>query len=1205
MEFHNQIVEFLTSLPNIHDKGERRALIYSAGLDKELEDQIEFEGATAQFCQLLVNMFERYGTLKDGRSALVALLETAKDKVGLEGEAYCDELTQQLQHPSHTEVPKQSDSVLIDWGDAPDVSVFYGRASELAALEQWVVTDRCRLVAILGMGGIGKTDFSIKLAQNIQETFEFVIWRKLLNAPSLKEILSDFIKIVSRQQEFDLSISLDKQIARLLEYLKAHRCLLILDNLETVLCGGDRSGRYREGYEGYGEFLQAVGKAAHQSCVVLTSREKPQEISGLEGKMKPVRVLELNGLDPDDGRKLFEEIGDFSCSTEEWNMLVTLYHGNPLALELAARHIHEVFFGDIPAFFNEGQTVFADLRELLDWHFDRLSPLEKEVMYWLAIAREPVSLQELKEKLVSLESKNQLPSILQSLQRRVPLEKTAIRFTLQPVLIEYLTERLIDQVGNEMKIRTIEVADYTTERLVEQLGAEITSGKIALLNTHALIEALAKDYIRESQTELILKPLAEKLLALFGIREELEAHLKQLLSTLRQKFPHQPGYAAGNILNLLIYLGSEVKDFDFSSLSVWQADLRGVNVHDINFVHADLAKSVFTETFGSIWAVAYSPNGKFFATGSSTSEIRLWETPDGKPLLTFKSSQRWVRAVCFSPDGSILASGGVDGTVKLWDVGTGQCLKTLQGHTRDISSVAFSPDGRTLASSSREETVRLWDISTGQCLKTLQGHTNTVWSVIFSPDGTILISGGHDQTVKLWDVQTGRCLKTLQGPAVVWTVAFNSAGDTLASGSRQVQLWDVRTGHVLKTLQGHTAIVRSVAFTPNGKILASACEDCTIKLWDVSTGQCLKTLQGHSSGIQSIAFSSDGMSLVSGSKDNTFKVWDVYTGQCLKTHRSYLGAIRSITFSPCGNILASGSEDHTIKVWDVNTGQCLITLQGHTSVVRQVAFSPNGDILVSSSSDQAVKLWDLNTRQCLKTLELSMGYGPPVAFSPDGDILAIGMVLWDMNTGQYLKRLQGNPKWLLLTSVAFSPDGAMLAVGNGSQDVWLYDIITGQCVKTLKGHNKWVWSVTFHPNGDMLISSSSDQTIRLWEVHTGHCLQTLQMRSPMSAAFAPDGSLLGVSDGYTVKLWDINTYQCLNTLQGHPGWITSIAFSPDSQTLASGSIDGIIKFWNVRSGECLKTLQPDRPYERMNITGVTGLTEAEKANLKALGAIEE
>lgn len=1207
MKLYNEIVEFLASLPNIHDKGERRALIYSAGLDKELEAQLEFDGPTAQFCQLLVNTLERYGTLKDRRSALIALLETVKDRVGLEGKAYCDELLQQVQYPSHTELPKQSESALIDWGDAPDVSVFYGRASELAVLEQWIVTDRCRLVAILGMGGIGKTDFAIKLAQNIQETFEFVIWRKLLNAPPLKEILSDFIKIVSRQQEFDLSISLGKQITRLLEYLKAHRCLFILDNLETVLCGGDRSGRYREGYEDYGEFLQAVGKAAHQSCVVLTSREKPQEIGGLEGKMKPVRVLELSGLDPDDGRKLFEEIGDFSCSTEQWNTLVDFYHGNPLALELAARHIHEVFFGDIPAFFNEGQTVFADLRELLDWHFDRLSPLEKEVMYWLAIAREPVSLQELKEKLVAPESKNQLPSTLQSLQRRVPLEKTAICFTLQPVLIEYLTERLIDQVGDEMKIRTAEVAEYTTERLVEQLGAEITSGKITLLNTHALIEALAKDYIRESQTELILKPLAEKLLALFGIREELEAHLKQLLSTLRQKFPHQPGYAAGNILNLLIHLGSELNRFDFSHLTVWQAYLQGMELHDINFAHADLAKSVFIEVFSMIYSVAYSPDGKLVATGGSYGEIQVWQVMDGKPLLTMTSDGGWMTSISFSSDSRFLASGSWDQNVRLWDVSTGQCMNTFRGHTRAITSVAFSSNGY-LASSSEDYTVKLWDINTGQCFKTLQEHTNVVWSIAFNADGTMLASGSQDETVKLWNVNSGQCLKTLQGHAMVWSVAFKPESDILAGSTNIVQLWNSRTGQVLKTMEGHTGVIRSIAFTSDGKILASADDDRTIRLWDVNTGQCVSMLRGHTSGIKSMAFSADAKILMSCSTDNTFKLWDVNTDQCMKTHRGYHGGIQSVVFSPCKNILASGSGDHTVRLWDATAGKCLSTLQGHTSVVRMVAFHPDGDMVVSSSDDQTVKLWDLKTKHCSKTFfNVSLGYAAtPVAFSPNGDILVISTGLWDRHKQQYLKKVSQVPQshTRKVVSVAFNPDGTMLATGSLDEKLKLWDIQTGQYLREFQGHNRGVYSIAFHPNGNILASSDGDYTVRLWDVHTGQCVHVLQTGGVGAVAFAPDGSLFG-SGGSVVKLWETDAYQCINTLQKHSDWVSSIAFSPDSRNLASGSYDGTIRLWDVRSGKCLKTLQPDRPYERMNITGVTGLTEAEKANLKALGAIEE
>jgi WD40 repeat protein len=152
-----------------------------------------------------------------------------------------------------------------------------------------------------------------------------------------------------------------------------------------------------------------------------------------------------------------------------------------------------------------------------------------------------------------------------------------------------------------------------------------------------------------------------------------------------------------------------------------------------------------------------------------------------------------------------------------------------------------------------------------------------------------------------------------------------------------------------------------------------------------------------------------------------------------------------------------------------------------------------------------------------------------------------------------------------------------------------------------------IWcGLLFNPNGNILASGSADQTVKLWEVATGVCLKTFQIEGAIgSIAFAPNGCYLGVKTGDIVQLWDTTTYQCLNTFQGHKDVLSVIAFSPDSRTLASGNFDGTIKLWDLQSGECLKTLQPDRPYERMNITGVTGLTEAQKATLKALGAIED
>lgn len=526
-----------------------------------------------------------------------------------EAKAECEQVEQQLTQLQHdmetyqTQVtPKvtATETPRIDWGEAPDVSVFFGRTKELETLEQWILKDCCRLVAVLGIagigktrlsvklgkGGIGKTDLTAKLAEGIQEKFDFVIWKKLLNAPPITEILPDMIKFLSNQQEINLPDNIDTQISRLLHYFKERRCLLILDNMEAVLQGGDRVGHYREGYEGYGELLRQVGDVAHQSCVLLTSREEPQEIAQLEGQTKPVRSLELGGLDEVNGRKLFEAIGEFSGSDKDWKTLIEFYNGNPLALELAAKNIQEVFFGDIAGFLKEGKPVFGNLRDLLDWHFERVTELEKEVMYWLAINRESVLFSELREDLLSPYSKDQLSSTLQSLQRRIPLEKSAIRFSLQPALIEYMTDQMINHICKEMKMK-----------------------ELTLFNSYALLKALAKDYIRESQIRLVLRPILARLFMMFGGQTEVVSRSCQILSKLRTDSPHKQGYAAGNVLNLLCQMNADVTGCDFSSLTIRQGYFQGANLHKVNFAYATFAQSVFTQKFGCVLSVAFSPDG--------------------------------------------------------------------------------------------------------------------------------------------------------------------------------------------------------------------------------------------------------------------------------------------------------------------------------------------------------------------------------------------------------------------------------------------------------------------------------------------------------------------------------------------------------------------------------------------------------------------
>jgi WD40 repeat protein len=1095
----------------------------------------------------------------------------------------------------------QAAAPYTDWGEGVDVANFYGRITELELLSEWIVRDGCHLVILLGMGGIGKTALSVKLthqiliASGIQRSneFEFVIWRSLRNAPPLETLLADLVPFLSLQQ------AVQTDLQHLIQSLQSSRCLVILDNLETILQSGERAGRFRTGYENYGELLRLVSESSHQSCLLLTSREKPAVVATFEGVDLSVRSLQLSGSEQA-AQAIFKAKGLVGSEAEQ-KQLGDRYGNSPLALKIIATSIQDVFDGKISEFLAQDTVIFDGLRRLLDQQFERLNPLETSIMYWLTLNREWTSVAQLHEDMVPMVSRGSLLEAVESLSWRSLIETRSGSYTQQPVVMEYVTERLIEQVS-----------------------AELQSGKLSRFLDYALIKTTVKDYVREAQVRLILAKIAEKLLITLGTA--LGSHLKTLLVTLRasnlgSSGVSSSGYGAGNLINLCIYLQIDLTGYDFSQLPIWHAYLQGSNLHRVNFAQAMFAKTIFLQTFGNILAVAFSPDGRWIATGDANNQVRLWQIQDDQLLFILGGHPDWVRSVLFSADSQILISGSDDQTIRLWDVNTGTCLKTLSSPVSRVASVALSPDGCTLVSSGEDGTIHLWDICTGQYTQAFEGHTQQVWSVAFSPDSQRIASGGEDQTVRLWDANTGQCLNVLEGHRNwIQSVAFSPDGRTLASGSydQTAKLWDVQTGECLRTLIGHTNWIWCVTYAThpdrthnsNRYLLATASEDQTIRLWEVETGQCLKTLRGHSNRIWSIATSPDGQTLASGSDDQTLRLWDIRTGQCLKTLQGHTRKIFPVAFSPDGQTLASSGDDAIIRFWDLNTGNCLQASESCGSRVESVAFSPDGRTLISGGEDKIIRLWDVQTRRCLKVLTGHPKQIWTVAFHPDGQTVASsgedGQVwLWDIEDGQCRQVLEGHGNWVI--TVAFNSDGRYLASASHDQTLKLWDANTGQLLRTITGHANAVFGVAFSANSHLLASGSIDQTVKLWEIKTGECLQTLMGHSDaiIPVAFCPHKPVVASGSlDHTVKLWNIHTGECLRTLTGHTEPIYSLSFHPQGEILASGSWDETIKLWDIHTGQCLQTLRSDRPYEGMDITDAMGLTAAQIAILKALGAIE-
>ena len=282
--------------------------------------------------------------------------------------------------------------------------------------------DNCRLITLLGMGGIGKTSLAVKLVEQVQDKFEYLIWRSLRNAPPAKELLTELILFLSHHQEVNLPETVDSLISRLMQYLRSSRCLLILDNSESILRSGELAGRYCSGYEGYGQLLRRVGDERHQSCLVLTSREKPIGLTAKEGKSLPVRSLQLSGLPQAEAQEIIKAKGLVSTEDES-RILIEYYAGNPLALKIATTTIQSLFGGDISSFLEQGTVVFGDIWNFLDQQFHRLSALEKQVMYCLAKNQECVTLPKLLEDIAPTVSYRQLLEALESLNQRSLIER--------------------------------------------------------------------------------------------------------------------------------------------------------------------------------------------------------------------------------------------------------------------------------------------------------------------------------------------------------------------------------------------------------------------------------------------------------------------------------------------------------------------------------------------------------------------------------------------------------------------------------------------------------------------------------------------------------------------------------------------------------------------------------------------------------------
>ncbi len=442
--------------------------------------------------------------------------------------------------------PQRSDDIESSGATLDIDGGFYGRVEEFATLTEWCLVKRCRLILLVGMGGMGKTRLAWEIAHRLDRQFDRTIWRSLVHAPSITELCTDLLQCLQPQPLWDLPDTVEGQIERLIACLKQDRYLLVLDNVESILEAQVQCGQYLPGYDGYDRLFRAIGELPHQSCAILTSREKPHTIARSQiVNPQLVRSMNIDRMTSPAAYQLVKSYGCPQLPAAMWQEIHTHYDGNPLALKIAVIAAVEMTGGgekmlELYPLMKQGKLKFQNIDDVLARQFDRLSEIEQQLVYWLAIEREPITGSKLRADLVlSPHVPGDIINALQSLSRRCITVCHERKWSIQPVMTAYVIRRLIDRFVTEL-----------SPDLLTNLSRSDREHNFFHLNTYAIIQSKNTERVRQIQIQSILHPILDRLSTIWKDPIDLSQHLHQILTQWQSLNPIPSGYLVDNILAL-------------------------------------------------------------------------------------------------------------------------------------------------------------------------------------------------------------------------------------------------------------------------------------------------------------------------------------------------------------------------------------------------------------------------------------------------------------------------------------------------------------------------------------------------------------------------------------------------------------------------------------------------------------------------------
>lgn len=1124
--------------------------------------------------------------------------------------------------------------------DTPSINVdaFRGRQDEIQDLGDWILQHQGRLLCLFGMPGIGKTWLAIKLAEELENTFQRIIYRDLSDRPTPLDLILDLL--ASLQVAPPEPTSLMSSLETLAQALVQMKCLIILDGNESFCRHSAFAGTYEPPFEDYAQVLETFATYDHQSCVFWVGRELPRSSAHVAGSSS--RLYQVTGLDHTELPKLTFWPADVSATEADWEHLHTHYGG-----------VLSLMQGIVPrlaSFGNHLEACLSALRQdqqlTQDYLQEWLSPLsetEWSILTWLMLSRRPLSLTQLSSRLgismplAAIESLCER-GVCRSLVNGGPHWDLA----LPDLLSRYLSDRFITtfQSANAMQ-------------------------RLDLLERYLLTEADAPETVRQWQKKTILPAIADILAEDLSQLSDKKAFLQQALQLSRQQhsiaIPNR--YSAGNLINLAHYWQVALVDLDCQRLTLQGADLQSDWFQGVSFAGSDLSQTLLAKPLGESPVIAISPAQEQVAVGDQDGRLLLWNLNDGRLQRAIFDVPDAIEVITFSDDGHILAEGREDGQVRLWDLrseygpelfattsaagrsldGTGNNTENDAAIAADTSfdrafslanspqaianaplkALAFSPNMEFLAGGDQSGYLHIWRVASGEHIYRLAAHSAAITAVTFSPCSRWVATCGQDCTAVEWDLAAGEAKTRFQGRMTNWlgAVAYLPMEESdlkpvvLGRDDGQIVIWAMQSDRPLRVMAEPGDMAMAVALSPNGRYLAVSDVSNTLSVWNIATRQKLYDSSASKAPIASLVFSANNRELLTGC-DYAVQLWQVNSGHCLRSWRSDRHPAIDLTLVSYPLQLLSSHDDRTLRCWrpaDDFQDRWLpherLQLPSE-SPISAVATQTVGCYWVVGTEAGLAHVWHREHQRWLAIAIHLPSSITELAMSPDETYLAIGdttgtVALWNLAEGRFCWQKQAAHEDKI-AALTFSPDSQRIFSGSRDRTIQGWDQ-EGNCTLTITEHRRRVHTLCVSADSQTLYTGSYDGTVRCWDLATLQSLCEWQQGAKLIHCVTRDAGnrpVVIVSDTQSLEVWDLEANACRFKLPPQDETIWHVSVSPDGRWLVTAEQDGEISVWSLASGELQGQLRVDRPYEGMQIGGCTGLTDSERLMLHSLGATD-